>query len=77
MQYEIKLSGTPFDDGAIDLDRLELLAQYLHDIAKGSLQMRMFGTSAKKGRDTEQIAKALKNSLARLERGQYRVAFRM
>jgi len=37
MEYEIKLSGTPFDDGAIDLDRLEFIAQYLRDIAKGAL----------------------------------------
>jgi len=69
MQYEIKLSGTPFDDGAIDLDRLELLAQYLHSIAKGSLQMRMFGTSVKKGRDTEQITNALKIRLRGLSEG--------
>lgn len=69
MHYEIKLSGTPFDDGAIDLDRLELLAQYIHDIAKGALQMRMFGTSVKKGRDTDQIANALKIRLRGLSKG--------
>jgi len=37
MEYEIRLSGTPFDDGAIDFDRLELPAQYLHDITNLSL----------------------------------------
>jgi hypothetical protein len=69
MQYDIKLSGTPFDDGAIDLDRLELLAQYLHDIAKGALQMRMFGTSARRGKDTAQITNALKIRLRGLSQG--------
>jgi len=69
MQYEIKLSGTPFDDGGIDLDRLELLAATLQDIAKGALQMRMFGTSASRGRDTEQIANALKIRLRGLSAG--------
>jgi hypothetical protein len=69
MEYEIKLSGTPFDDGAIDLDRLEMIAQYLHDIAKGSLQMRMFGSSYKKGRETEQVMKALKIRLRGLSAG--------
>lgn len=69
MEYEIKLSGTPFDDGAIDLDRLELLAEYLRNIAKGSLQMRMFGTSIKKGRDTAQINNALNIRLRGLSEG--------
>jgi hypothetical protein len=69
MEYEIKFSGTNFDDGAIDLDRLELLAQSLSDIAKGSLQMRMFGTSLKKGRDTEQIANALQIRLRAVSEG--------
>jgi hypothetical protein len=69
MQYEIKLSGTPFDDGAIDLDRLEIIAQYMRDIAKGALQMRMFGSSYKRGRETEDIAKALKIRLTGLSQG--------
>lgn len=69
MEYEIKLSGTPFDDGAIDLDRLEIIAQHLRDIAKGALQMRMFGSSYKKGRETEQIARALKIRLRGLSQG--------
>jgi hypothetical protein len=69
MEYEIKLSGTPFDDGAIDLDRLEIIAQYLHNIAKGSLQMRMFGSSYKRGRETEQIAHALRIRLRGLSKG--------
>lgn len=69
MEYEIRLSGTPLDDGAIDLDRLVLLAQYLHNVAKGSLQMRMFGTSMKRGRDTEDIANALKIRLCGLREG--------
>lgn len=69
MEYEIKISGTPFDDGAIDLDRLEIIAQYMRDIAKGALQMRMFGSSYKRGRETEEIAKALKIRLLGLSRG--------
>jgi len=69
MEYEIKLSGTPFDDGAIDLDRLEIIAQYLRDIAKGALQMRMFGSSYKRGRETEDIAKALRIRLRGLSQG--------
>lgn len=69
MEYEISLSGTPFDDGAIDLDRLELIAQYLRDISKGALQMRMFGTSFKRGRETDQIAQALKIRLRGLSEG--------
>jgi hypothetical protein len=69
MEYEIKLSGTPFDDGSIDLDRIELLAQYLRDIAKGALQMRMFGTSLKKGRDTEHISNALQIRLRGISEG--------
>ncbi len=69
MEYDIKLAGTPFDDGAIDLDRLELLAQYLHDIAKGALQMRMLGTSANRGRDTKQSARALNIRLRGLSTG--------
>jgi hypothetical protein len=69
MEYDIKLAGTPFDDGAIDLDRLELLAQYLHDIAKGALQMRMLGTSANRGRDTKQLARALNIRLRGLSTG--------
>lgn len=36
MQYDIKLSGTPFDDGAIDLDRLNGTMAYV-EIAKVSL----------------------------------------
>lgn len=69
MEYEIKLSGTPFDDGSIDLDRLEIIAKQLHDIAKGALQMRMFGSSYKKGRDTDQITQALKIRLSGLSKG--------
>ncbi len=69
MEYEINLSGTPFDDGAIDLDRLEIIAQYLRDIAKGALQMRMFGSSYKRGRETEEIVRALKIRLTGLSRG--------
>lgn len=69
MEYEIKLSGTPFDDGAVDLDRLEIIAQYLRDISKGALQMRMFGASYKRGRETEQIARALKIRLRGLSKG--------
>ncbi len=69
MEYEIKLSGTPFDDGAIDLDRLEIIAQYMRDIAKGALQMRMFGSSFKRGRETQEIAKALKIRLRGLSEG--------
>jgi len=69
MEYEIKLSGTPFDDGAIDLDRLEVISQYLRDISKGALQMRMFGASYKRGRETEQIARALKIRLRGLSQG--------
>lgn len=69
MEYEIKLSGTPYDDGAIDLDRLEIIAQYLHGIAKGALQMRMFGTSYRRGRETEEIAQSLKIRLRGLSQG--------
>lgn len=69
MEYEIKLSGTPFDDGAIDLDRLEIIAQHLHDIAKGSLQIRMFGSSQIKGRETQQVTQSLKIRLRGLSRG--------
>ena len=69
MQYDVKFSGTPFDDGGIDLDRLEMLIQCLHSISKGALQMRMFGTSMKKGRDTEQIVNALKIRLCGLSAG--------
>jgi len=69
MEYSIKLSGTPFDDGAIDLDRLESLSLHLYSIAKGALQMRMFGTSVKKGRDTDEIANALKIRLRGLKEG--------
>lgn len=69
MEYDIKLSGTPFDDGGIDLDRLELLAQYLRDIAKGALQMRLFGTSIKKGRETEEVSNALRIRLKGLSQG--------
>lgn len=69
MEYEIKLSGTSFDDGAIDLDRLEIIAQYMRDIAKGALQMRMFGSSFKRGRETQEIANALKVRLRGLSEG--------
>lgn len=69
MEYEIKLSGTPFDDGGVDLDRLEIIAQHLRDIAKGALQMRMFGSSYKKGRETDQIARALKIRLRGISQG--------
>jgi hypothetical protein len=69
MQYEIKLSGTSMDDGGIDLGRLELLAQYLQDIARGALQMRMFGTSVKRGRDTASITDALNIRLTGLSKG--------
>jgi hypothetical protein len=69
MQYDIRLSGTPFDDGGIDLQRLELLAASLQDIAKGALQMRMFGTSVKKGRDTQDISQALTIRLRQISQG--------
>lgn len=69
MEYEIKLSGTPFDDGAVDLDQLEIIAQHLHNIARGALQMRMFGSSYKRGRETEQITRALKIRLRGLSSG--------
>jgi hypothetical protein len=36
MQYELKISGAPQDDGAIDLDRLAQLANGLRDIAIGA-----------------------------------------
>lgn len=69
MEYEIKLSGTSFDDGAIDFDRLEIMAQYLRNISKGALQIRMFGSSYTRGRETEQIARALKIRLRGLSQG--------
>lgn len=69
MEYDIKLSGTPFDDGAVDLDQLELLARQLRNIAKGALQMRMFGTSVIRGREKRQIAEALKIRLKGLAKG--------
>lgn len=70
MEYEIKLSGTNFDDGSIDLDRLELLAQHLKDIAKGALQMRLLGTSAKhKGRETAHLNDALRIKLRGIKDG--------
>ncbi len=69
MEYEIKLSGTPFDDGSIDLQRLELLAASMQEIAKGALQMRMFGTSVTRGRETDHIANALKIRLRGLSAG--------
>ncbi len=69
MEYEIKLSGTTFDDGAIDLDRLELLAQSIRDIAKGALQIRLLGTSAKRGRDSAQLTNALRIRLRGIKPG--------
>jgi hypothetical protein len=36
MQYEVKISGAPQDDGAIDLDRLAQEASGLQYIAKGA-----------------------------------------
>lgn len=69
MEYDIRLSGTPFDDGAVYLDQLELLAKQLRNIAKGALQMRMFGTSVIKGRETKQVASALRIRLKGIEKG--------
>jgi hypothetical protein len=69
MEYEIKISGTTFDDGSVDLDQLEIIAQHLHGISRGALQMRMFGSSYKRGRETDQIARALKIRLRGLSKG--------
>lgn len=69
MEYEIKLSGTTFDDGAISLDQLESLAQSLKDISRGALQMRLLGTSVRRGREAQQINNALQIRLRRLSKG--------
>lgn len=69
MEYDIKLSGTPFDDGSMDLDQLERLAWQLRNIAKGALQMRIFGTSVRKGRENERLSAALKIRLRGLTKG--------
>jgi len=69
MQYELKISGAPQDDGAIDLDRLAQLANGLRDIAKGALQIRLLGASQSKGRETRKINDALRIRLKGLKPG--------
>jgi len=69
MEYEIKLSGTTFDDGSISLDQLELLAQNLKEIARGALYMRLLGTSVRRGRETQQLNNALQIRLKGLSKG--------
>lgn len=69
MRYEIRLAGAEQDDGGIDLQRLIMLAQFITDIARGALQIRLMGISAERGRTTERISKALKIRLADLKEG--------
>jgi hypothetical protein len=69
MQYELKISGSQMDDGAIDLDRLAQLAEGLRDIAKGALQIRLLGSSQKKGRETMRLNDALRIRLRGLKPG--------
>lgn len=69
MQYELKISGAQTDDGAIDLDRLAALAEGLRDIAKGALQIRLLGSSQKKGRETMRLNDALRIRLRGLKPG--------
>lgn len=69
MEYEIKLSGTNFDDGSISLEQLETLAQSLKEIARGALQMRLLGTSVRRGRETQDLSHALQIRLKGISKG--------
>jgi hypothetical protein len=69
MEYDIKLSGTHHDNGAIDIDKLALLAEHVHDIAKGALQMHLLGTSSQRGRDSKLLDEALRIRLTGLSHG--------
>ncbi len=68
-QYELRISGAQTDDGAIDLERLSLLAEGLRNIAKGALQIRLLGASQKKGRETLRLNDALRIRLRGLKPG--------
>lgn len=59
MKYEIKIEGTQDPKGMIDLVRLSRLADSLHKIAEGALQIRLRGLSFSKGRKRSEIDNAL------------------
>jgi len=69
MIYEIQIGGSEQDDGKIDLLRLAQLAQYIIDIAKGALQIRLQGYSAERGRPSERVNNAIKIKLSDLKEG--------
>jgi hypothetical protein len=69
MQYEIRLSGSPLDDGGISLERLSVLANTLQSIAKGALQIRLGGMSNWRGRTTLRLNQALEIRLRGLREG--------
>lgn len=69
MQYEIKLSGSPQDDGSISLDRMWRLAKTLSDIARGALQIRLEGLSKTRGRTNQQLQQATEIRIKELKKG--------
>lgn len=69
MQYEIKITGAPLDDGSVSLERLVILANSLQAIAKGALQIRLGGMSNWRGRTTMRLNKALEIRLKGLREG--------
>lgn len=69
MNYSVKIEGAAEDNGKIDLERLGLLIQSLTDISKGALQIRLNGTSKKRGPTSEKVGDALKIVFSGLSKG--------
>lgn len=62
MEYEIQLAGAEEDNGAIEFSRLTHLASSVKTIAKGALQIRLYGFSRLKN-SSRRINNALKIDL--------------
>lgn len=69
MKYEIKIKKAKEANGKISLQRLALIAESIHKIAEGALQIRLKGVSISKGRKKINLEDALNVTLAGLRGG--------
>ncbi len=69
MNYEVKLKGSPQDDGTISLEKLAELSSILLDIARDAMQIRVNGFSKSRGKRPSQVIEGVRIDLVGLKEG--------
>lgn len=69
MNYEIKIENAQEPHGAIDLQRLALIADSIRRVSEGALQIRLKGISLTRGRKKISLQDSLKVSLTSIKAG--------